>query len=234
MKYAIIVAGGSGTRAGGELPKQFCELCGRPVVWWAMKAFVDADPDTRIVLVMNPDYFGIWDDICDRMGGDMIQHTLCCGGATRSESVRSGLLSVRQLCVSQGVHPDRAEALVAVHDAARPLVSPLLIASCYAPVQDGVGAMPVVAPVASLREMTPDGQSRAVDRSLYREVQTPQVFTLHDLWGAYRELDDNQYTDDASLLQAHGVQIHLIDGQRENIKITHPVDFVIAKALMSI
>lgn len=232
QKYAIIVAGGSGLRAGGERPKQFADLCGRPVLWWSMKAFKEADPDTRVVVVMNPDYFMLWEDLCDTLGSDRIEHTICCGGKTRTESVRSGLLSVRQLCVSDGVHPDRVEALVAVHDAARPLVSPQLISASWVDVCNGVGTLPAVTPVSSLREMDADGDSHPVDRALYREVQTPQVFTLANLWEGYRQLDDREYTDDATLMQSHGVKIRIIEGERENIKVTHPADFIIAKALI--
>lgn len=232
MKIAVILAGGEGRRAGGPVPKQMADLCGRPVLWWSMKAFLDEDPSTSIILTMHPGLFDDWDVLLDSLpASDRLPHILCCGGRTRTESVQNSLISVRDLVRESGADP--AACKVAIHDAARPLVSRRVIAEGWRLCASGVCSVPAVAPVSSLRELLDDGSSRPVDRSRYREVQTPQTLTLPDMETAYAmPLPDTAFTDDASLAQARGVSVHLFEGDPANIKITLPQDFAIASLLM--
>lgn len=217
-KYAVIVAGGSGLRAGGPLPKQFQELAGRPMLWWAMDAFRREDPETRIILVVNGDYISLWNKLYGSLPeADKIPCRVCRGGASRPESVARGLQLVGQ-----------EAALVAVHDAARPLVSTELIARGWEAAMRSGAAVPVVAVADSLRMLSNAG-SEPVDRSRYVAVQTPQVFRSSVLLDAYRSVADySGFTDDASLVEAAGHQVALFDGDPVNVKITHPGDAALA------
>ncbi len=236
-KYAIILAGGSGTRAGGDMPKQFRQICGRPLVWWAMKAFRDADADMEIVLVVHPGFFDDWQILCDAMPEyERIPYTLCCGGRTRAESVSNGLLTVAGLL---GDAP-AGEAMVMVHDGARPLVSAGMIrrgmdAFCVS----GAGVIPVMPAVNSLRQLAApsvslaEAESHTVNRALYVEVQTPQIFPYRLLCDCYKSASDlSAYTDDASVVESAGHHVRLYEGESANIKVTHPDDFIIAEALL--
>ena len=239
-KFAIILAGGEGRRAGGNLPKQFVDLKGKPLVWWSMNAFHAADPTTTIILVVHPGFLFDWDMMCSEMRAEeRIEHVVCCGGRSRPESVRNGLLSVSEILDAlEG--EDRDGAIVAVHDGARPLVSPDMINRGIAAAGDGVGVVPAVRCVNSLRRLLDKespfgktGDSVVADRSEFVEVQTPQIFRYLDLHKAYfREEDISVFTDDASLAETAGVRIALYEGEPENIKVTHPADFRIAEAIL--
>lgn len=236
MKYAVILAAGEGHRAGSSVPKQFRSLGGRPVLWWSMKRFCEADADTRIVLVMHPGFFDLWDVTeAEIPEAERIPHLLCCGGRTRTESVANALISVRDDMTERGV--TAAETVkVAVHDAARPLIDADMLARGWDAASPGVCGVPVVSSVSSLRQLSVANdfrsESRPVDRSLYVEVQTPQTFMLPDLEKAYGEKPDGTFTDDASLAQACGIGVRLYEGLRTNLKITYPDDFAIAELLM--
>ncbi|MDE6010083.1 MAG: 2-C-methyl-D-erythritol 4-phosphate cytidylyltransferase [Muribaculaceae bacterium] len=234
-KYAVILAGGSGRRAGGDMPKQFRLLSGRPVVWWSMKAFHDADPEIRIVLVVHPGFFDDWHLIFDALpDAEKIPHVISCGGRDRPESVKNGLLTVRDECQASGEDP-----LIFIHDGARPLVTPEMILRGMLAWQPCEGVIPVVPSVSSLRELRDsevplvEAESRSVDRSRYVEVQTPQIFRFSTIAALYfRNADLSHFTDDASVAEHAGVRIRLYRGDTFNIKVTNPEDFVIAEALI--
>lgn len=233
-KFAIILAGGEGRRAGGSLPKQFQDLNGLPVLWWSMKAFKQAYPEVRIVLVVHPGFMDDWDIIYNELPECLrIPYILSCGGRSRAESVKNGLLTISEQCGDE-------DAVVMIHDGARPLVTPDLIRRGLEEILPGKGYIPAVAPVSSLRQLKDAsepylyGNSVSVARSDYMEVQTPQNFLLSTISSCYKQGDNlSQFTDDASVAEHYDVEIKLYEGDPANIKVTHPVDFVIAEALLN-
>ena len=222
-KCAVIVAGGTGSRVGSALPKQFCDLGGRPMLWWTLEAFRREDPAVGIVVAMHPDYIGMWSEMVASWGADgCARHVVVPGGATRRESVARALEAVPEDC-----------GLIAVHDAARPLVSEGVIARGWEAAAAAGAAVPVVAVSDSLRHMESDGASRAVARSEYVAVQTPQVFDAGILRRAYAGEDSPAYTDDASVVEAAGYPVALFAGEAENFKVTQPHDLILAELLLS-
>lgn len=222
-KYAVIVAGGEGNRAGGSVPKQFQNIGGVPMLWWSVRAFHAEDPETSIILVLHPGFFDEWDIMHSELPEEdrKIPVILSCGGRSRLESVKNGLLSVNE----------KEGSLVAVHDAARPLISPELVARGWEAAMRYKAAVPVVEMTDSIRKLEGDS-SRAVARRDYVRVQTPQVFDAMLLKDAYsRELTE-EMTDDASVAEAAGVKVVLYEGSPYNIKVTHPLDFIIAETLI--
>ena len=216
--YAIIVAGGVGSRSGDSLPKQFHEIAGHPMLWWTLRAFHRENPNTKLIVVMHADFMKLWDEI---KGDDCAPHSIISGGSTRTVSVAAGLSLV----------PDDDEGLVAVHDAARPIVSSKLIADGWECASEWYVGIPVVPVTESLREGT-YFSNKSVDRSKFFIVQTPQVFDILLLKKAYKEAmetTDTLFTDDASVVQWWGHPIHLYDGDPTNIKVTYPGDFQIAE-----
>ena len=220
-KYAVIVAGGKGTRAGGGVPKQFREVAGKPMIWWSLKAFQAEDPHVRIVLVLPSDAISFWQDLHSGLP-EQVAHVCVAGGASRTESVRAGLAAI----------PEAAGGLVAVHDAARPLVTPALISRGWAAALASGAAVPVVPVADSLRHLVPSG-SEAVDRAQFVAVQTPQVFSLPLLREAYSGMREGSFTDDASVAEAFGVMPVLYEGDPDNFKVTNPGDFIRAQILLS-
>lgn len=222
-KYAVIVAGGEGNRAGGSIPKQFQLLKGVPMLWWSVRAFHEEDPDTKIILVLHPGFLDDWDILFSELPAadrEIAVH-VSCGGRSRLESVRNGLMSV----------PDGEEALVAVHDAARPLVTPSLIARGWEAAEKYKAAVPVTPMTDSIRRV--DGNSsEAVPRKDYVKVQTPQVFDAALLKAVYDEPLTPDMTDDASVAEAAGSSIFLFEGSPYNLKVTDPLDLVIATTLL--
>ncbi len=224
-KYAIILAGGSGTRAGGALPKQFRTICGRPMLWWSLKAFFNADPDTHLIVAMHPGFIRDWEAMEASLPEESrVRHQLVNGGQSRADSVANALNSI----------PSGCNGLVAVHDAARPLVSTELINSGWdAVLSENTGAIPAIDVSDSLRKITADG-SVSVIRKDYVAVQTPQVFDLASLRKAYSSIDplDPVFTDDASVFEKCGGKIVIYHGSTDNIKVTNPQDFEIAELLL--
>ena len=218
-KYAIIVAGGKGLRMGGDLPKQFIPVEGRPVLMRTLDTFHACDPSIQLILVLPPDHQPYWQELC-REYGFRVPHRIADGGATRFHSVQSGLALVGE--------PD---ALVAVHDGVRPFVSHEVIARCYAEAEAHGAAVPVVPVVETVRQLLPEG-SKTVSRDAYRLVQTPQTFRAPLLRRAYGQPFCEAFTDDASVVEALGHAVHLVEGNRENIKITTPFDLIVARALV--
>lgn len=229
---AIIVAAGTGSRFGSALPKQFCELQGRPVVMHAIEAFRNHLPEARLILVVSEPMVELWEELCRRHGFESPQ--ICLGGATRWESVRNALAMVWS-----GDAPGENE-LVAVHDGARPLVGAEVIAAAVDAVSDPAsgapGAIPAVDVTDSLRRLRAPGAmegSEAADRALYRAVQTPQVFRARVLADAYSRPWQPSFTDDASVVEAAGYGSPLLTpGSVTNIKITNPRDLAIAELLI--
>lgn len=215
----IVVAGGSGTRMGSSLPKQFLPLGGVPVLMHTLRRFSDALADCRIVLVLPENHVAYWDRLC-REHDFPVPHTVCTGGKTRFDSVRNGLACAGDV------------ELVAVHDGVRPLVDPALIFRTVDAARKYGAAIPVVTPVDSLREVN-GAASRIVDRSRYRMVQTPQVFRADLLRCAYERPCDPAFTDDASVVEAYGAPVCLCEGSYSNIKITTPVDLAVAEVLIA-
>lgn len=219
---AVILAGGEGSRAGGGLPKQFRLLCDRPLLWWSMKAFVSACPDVRFVVVVHPSHFATLDALWNELPeGERFRYQEVCGGRSRVESVANALLEIDA----------DADEIIAVHDAARPLVDSELIGRGIGCTCEKGSAVPVIPLSDSIRKLTSEG-SLPVDRAGYVAVQTPQFFKFGILSDAYRRVADPRFTDDASIVQEAGGEVALFQGSPDNMKVTNPSDFVIAEALM--
>lgn len=218
-RYAIIVAGGKGLRMGGELPKQFIPIEGRPVLMRTLDTFHACDESIQIILVLPRDHQDYWRELCVQYQF-AVPHRIADGGATRFHSVQNGLSLV-----------DAPEALVAVHDGVRPFVSHEVISRCYAEAEAHGAVVPVIPVVETVRQLTDEG-SVTVDRNAYRLVQTPQTFRATLLRRAYEQPYTDAFTDDASVVEALGEAVTLVDGNRENIKLTTPFDLIVAKALV--
>lgn len=218
-KFAIIVAGGSGTRMKSEVPKQFMLLQGRPVLMHTLQRFFDEDPETVLILVLAANLRNEWEQLCQQFDF-RLSHQLADGGETRFHSVKNGLSLVPE------------QVLVAVHDAARPLVSIDTIRRTFERAEVKGNASPFIPVADSMRTGTPE-DNKAVDRSKFLIIQTPQTFQSTLLKKAF-ELDYSPlFTDDASVLEAAGHAIHLVDGNRSNIKITTPDDFRLAEMYLA-
>ncbi len=218
QKYVIVVAGGTGTRMQSVVPKQFIELCAKPILLHTLQKFIDAIPEIKIVLVLSLDFKEEWESICKKYNFNYPVE-LAQGGETRFHSVKNGMALVPNNCI------------VAVHDAARPLVSLDTIKNTFKTAQEKGNASPFVPQNESIREIM-GSENKAVDRNSYVIVQTPQCFESSLLKKAFLQDYNSSFTDDASVLEAIGEKINLVEGNRENIKITTQQDLIIAKALM--
>lgn len=219
MKHtALIVAGGKGLRMGSELPKQFLPIGGKPVLMHTLEAFRRFDPEIDLILVLPEEQQDYWKQLCDRHHFTL-RHLIANGGETRFHSVRNGLA-----LISGG-------GLVGVHDGVRPFVSQEVIRRCYDRAATEKAVIPVVDVVETVRQVTESG-SRTVNRDDYKLVQTPQVFDSDLLRRAYAQDFMPFFTDDASVVEAMGVPVYLVEGNRENIKLTTPFDLKIATALL--
>ncbi len=216
-RYALIVAGGQGTRMKSSLPKQFLLVNNKPVLMHTMERFVAEN--ITIILVLNADYHEYWKQLCGKYRFT-IAHELIAGGDTRAESVFNGLQNLD------------LNSYVVVHDAVRPLVSSVLINKLFDESAQYGNAVPVVTIRESLRELN-GGSSFPVDREKYRIVQTPQCFRVNDLLEAFKNPQYKYFTDEASLYEATGKKVHLIEGEFANIKITYPEDLLFASAVLS-
>ena len=211
--YAIIVAGGKGLRMGGEVPKQFLPINGKPILMHTIEAFRKALDGIEIILVLPADQHEYWQKLCK-------DYNFCSpkliakGGETRFHSVKNGLAFL----------PDDEDAVVGIHDGVRPFVSKETIQRCYAAAAGGRAVVPVVPVVETIRQILPNGKSITRPRDEYRLVQTPQTFPLVMLKKAYEQSYSGTFTDDASVVEAMGEEILMVEGNRENIKITTPSD----------
>ncbi|SEW18844.1 2-C-methyl-D-erythritol 4-phosphate cytidylyltransferase [Chitinophaga sp. YR573] len=215
-KIAIIVAGGSGTRMGSAVPKQFLELAGKPVLWHTVSAFAKAYTDMQIVLVLPEAHFSYVQEWLGEFPGIKLVK----GGETRFHSVKNGLDQVPEYSV------------VFVHDGVRPLVSAELIRNCYDAALESGSAIPAIDMKDSIRELYKEG-NRAVDRERFKIIQTPQTFLSELILPAFASPYDPLFTDEATVVERQGHNIRLVPGEEANIKITRPLDLIIASALLS-
>jgi 2-C-methyl-D-erythritol 4-phosphate cytidylyltransferase len=218
-EYALIVAGGKGTRIKSKLPKQFLELNGKPILLHTLEAFYRYSDKIQIVLVLPEDDFAIWKDICEKFHFTR-PVILQKGGDSRFQSVKNGL--------------DRIDGpgLVAIHDGVRPLVSEDIIGASFRLAAVHQSAVAAVRLKESIR-MTDQDNTKAVDRSRFRLIQTPQTFEIELIKNAYQIKEDASLTDDASVAEKAGHTISLFEGSYENIKITTPEDLIVAEALLN-
>lgn len=220
-RYAILVAGGKGLRMGSDIPKQFLPLRGRPVLMHTIDVFRRTYPDIHIILVLPREQQDYWRQLCGQHDYD-VEVCVADGGETRFHSVRNGLSQI----------PDGARGVVGVHDGVRPFVSPEAIRRCYEAAEEFGAVVPVVPVVETVRQLLADGSSMTVDRNAYRLVQTPQTFDIQLLKKAYGQPFDPFFTDDASVVEAMGHPIKLVEGNNENIKLTNPADLKLAEGMV--
>jgi 2-C-methyl-D-erythritol 4-phosphate cytidylyltransferase len=220
-KYAIIVAGGTGKRMGSVMPKQFLLLNDKPVLYYTLKAFLEAYEDLKIILVLPEEFSDIGKEVIDAyFDYSRIQVTF--GGETRFHSVQNGLKLVHE------------ESIIFVHDAVRCLISTELIQNCYEHTLLMGTAVPVIRAKDSVRFLNEEGNDNEVlDRNKVVLVQTPQTFHSKILIPAFKIDHKEQFTDEATVVESFGLKISLIEGEENNIKITRPVDLLIAEALLT-
>ncbi len=220
MDYVIIVAGGKGLRMGSDIPKQFLPIGGRPVLMRTLERFRAYSADLQIILVLPEAQQDYWRLLCEEYHFD-VEYQLANGGQTRFHSVQNGLALV----------PDDAEGVVGVHDGVRPFPSIEVIKNCYETARTAKAVIPVIPVVETVRHLEKEG-SVTVPRDEYKLVQTPQTFDIQLLKAANRQPYNDGFTDDASVVESYGHEITLVEGNRENIKITTPYDLKIAEVLI--
>ena len=220
MDYVIIVAGGKGLRMGSDIPKQFLPIGGKPVLMRTLERFREYAADLQIILVLPKAQQDYWQNLCQEYAFD-IDYQLADGGETRFHSVQHGLALI----------PDDAEGVVGVHDGVRPFPSIEVIRHCYETARTAKAVIPVIPVVETVRHLEGEG-SVTVPRNDYRLVQTPQCFDIQLLKTANRQPYHDNFTDDASVVESYGHAITLVEGNRENIKITTPYDMKIAEVLV--
>ena len=217
-EYTLIVAGGKGTRIKSKLPKQFLELNGLPILMHTINAFLRYNRDMTIILVLPEDDFALWSELCVKHNFN-IELILTKGGESRFQSVKNGLSKIE------------GEGIVAIHDGVRPLVSEDIIGASFHLAAVHESAVAAVRLKESIR-MTDQDNTKAMDRSRFRLIQTPQTFKVSLIKQAYQQKEDASLTDDASVAERAGHLISLFEGSYENIKITTQEDLIVAKALL--
>jgi 2-C-methyl-D-erythritol 4-phosphate cytidylyltransferase len=217
-KIAIIVAGGTGTRMGGAVPKQFIEINGKPIIIYSLEAFYKYDKSMQFIIALHPVYNSIWEELTRRYPS-ISGYTTVPGGETRFHSVLNALTKIEE------------ESLVAIHDAVRPLVNQHTLQRCFKTAETDGCAIPCLEISESVREITSAG-SRFVNRDNLRTIQTPQVFKSDILKKAFKQKYHNSFTDDATVVEKAGYKITLVEGNRENIKITTKEDLFLAEKLL--
>ena len=225
--YVIIVAGGKGLRMGSDIPKQFLPIGGKPVLMRTLERFRAYSADLQIILVLPEAQQDYWRQLCEQYHFE-VDYLLANGGETRFHSVQNGLALI----------PDDAQGVVGVHDGVRPFPSIEVIRNCYETAREKKAVIPVVPVVETLRHISLTSHlspltSKTVPRSEYRLVQTPQTFDIQLLKAANRQPYNDGFTDDASVVERYGHQITLVEGNRENIKITTPYDITVAEAILT-
>lgn len=219
FKYAIIVAGGSGTRMGTSLPKQFLLLHQKPVLYYTLKTFLESYPDLHIILVLPVDYTDMGQEIIDAYF-DKERIRITAGGDTRFQSVKNGLALVEK------------ESIVFVHDGVRCLLTKDLIHRCYESALTTGSAIPVLPSRDSVR-LVRDNGSDALDRNRIVLVQTPQTFHSKIILPAFQIDYKDKFTDEATVVEAFGMQVTLVEGEERNIKITRPEDLIVAESYLA-
>ena len=238
MDYVIIVAGGKGLRMGSDIPKQFLPIGGKPVLMRTLERFRAYSADIQIILVLPEAQQDYWRQLCEEYHFS-VEYQLANGGQTRFHSVQNGLALV----------PDNAQGVVGVHDGVRPFPSIEVIRQCYETARTAKAVIPVIPVVETVRHLTggqahcevaspsqgacPSVRSVTVPRDEYKLVQTPQTFDIQLIKAANRQPYNDGFTDDASVVESYGHQITLVEGNRENIKITTPYDMIVAEALLT-
>ncbi len=217
-KYAIIVAGGSGTRMGASLPKQFMLLKDKPVLYYTLKVFLEAYADLHVILVLPADYTDMGQEIIDTYFNKERIH-ITAGGETRFQSVKNGLALVAE------------ESIIFVHDGVRCLLSMDLIHHCYKTAVLTGSAIPAIPCKDSVRLLKDDG-SDAIDRNKIMLVQTPQTFHSKILLPAFQVDYKDKFTDEATVAEVYGIKITLVEGEETNIKITKPLDLLMAEKIL--
>ena len=220
VDYVIIVAGGKGLRMGSDIPKQFLPIKGRPVLMRTLERFREYSPDLQIILVLPKAQQDYWQQLCKDYDFK-VEYQLTDGGETRFHSVQHGLALI----------PDDAIGVVGVHDGVRPFPSIDVISNCYEIAREKKAVIPVIPVVETVRHLEGE-KSMTVPRGDYRLVQTPQCFDIQLLKAANRQPYNDGFTDDASVVEAFGFDVTLVEGNRENIKITTPYDLKIAEVLV--
>ncbi len=221
--YIIIVAGGKGLRMGTDIPKQFLPVAGKPVLMHTIERFHRYSPTLKIILVLPKAQQEYWKTLCKEYCFS-IEYMLADGGETRFHSVQNGLALI----------PDDEEGVVGVHDGVRPFPAVSVISKCYETARTAKAVIPVVPVVETLRHIASgENFSTTVPRSEYALVQTPQTFDIQLLKAANRQPYTEMFTDDASVVEAYGQNITLVEGNRENIKITTPFDLQIAQCILN-
>lgn len=219
-KQIIIVAGGKGLRMGTDIPKQFLPINGKPILMYTIETFFRFDNQIGIILVLPKEQHIYWNELCKEHHFTIV-HQIAEGGETRFHSVKNGL----SLAANDGI--------IGIHDGVRPFVAQEVIARCYDAASHYEAVVPVIDIIETVRQI--DAQnSVTVDRDAYKLVQTPQVFTALLIKEAYEQDYTPHFTDDASVVEAMGKSITLVQGNRENIKITTPFDIQIANALTNV
>jgi 2-C-methyl-D-erythritol 4-phosphate cytidylyltransferase len=218
LKYAVIVAGGSGTRMGAEIPKQFLLLKDKPILWHTVQQFLKAYQDLQVILVLPSEFIVMGNDLLNQlMDRERVQ--IISGGATRFDSVKKGLTLIDK------------PGIVFVHDGVRCLVSVDLIHRCFEQAVEKGSAIPAVAATDSIRIIEADF-NKVADRDKVRIIQTPQTFKTELLLPAFELEYDPAFTDEASVIEAAGGKVILIEGEYNNIKITRPVDLLLAATIL--
>ncbi len=220
MEYAIIVAGGSGSRMGRDTPKQFLEVAGLPILMHTIKQFYRYSPQIQILLVLPDDQLNTWEQLCNTHQFQIPVKTVP-GGKSRFQSVRNGLDAIAT-----------ADGLVAIHDGVRPFVPVSVIRKSFEVAREKGNAIAAVALKDSIRQVNVKGLTQSADRSQFRLIQTPQTFQLHLIKQAFLQPESMAFTDDATVAEANGNVIHLIEGDYRNIKITTPDDLYYAESLV--
>ena len=220
--YIIVVAGGKGLRMGSDTPKQFLPIGGKPVLMRTLERFREYSDDLQIILVLPEAQQEYWQGLCEKYDFK-VEYMLANGGQTRFHSVQNGLALV----------PDNAEGVVGIHDGVRPFPSIGVIRNCYETARIAKAVIPVIPVVETVRHLNND-DSMTVPRNEYRLVQTPQTFDIQLLKAANHQPYNDGFTDDASVVESYGHKITLVEGNRENIKITTPYDITVAEAIINI
>ena len=231
-EFVIIVAGGKGLRMGGDIPKQFLPIGGKPILMRTLERFRAYSETLQIILVLPEAQQDYWQELCKQYEFQ-VDYQIANGGQTRFHSVQNGLALV----------PDDAEGVVGVHDGVRPFPSIEVITRCYETARQTKAVIPVIPIVETVRQILPSNQSNpnavsnpssiTVPRDQYRLVQTPQTFDIQLLKAANRQPYNDGFTDDASVVESYGHPITLVEGNRENIKITTPYDITVAEAIIN-
>lgn len=208
-------------RMGTELPKQFLPVAGKPVLMRTIERFCQFSRDLNFIVVLPQSQQACWHSLC-RKHHFTIPHTIINGGDTRFASSKNGLSHI----------PNDAQGLVAIHDGVRPFVSVDVISRCFNEARAGGTAVPVIPAIDTLRQVNAEtGETFTVNRSLFRAVQTPQVFDIALAHRAFSQPYRDSFTDDASVIESLGVKISMVEGNRENIKLTTPFDLKVAEVL---